>query len=290
MSEQKRLPEIWLTECPRDAIQGMKGLVSTETKIAYYNKLLEVGFNAIDIGSFVSHKAIPQMADTREVLEGLDLSKKQSEFIVIVANLRGAQEACAMPMVDSVGFPFSVSETFQQRNANASIEDSLDVVRSIVEETEKHGKHLIIYLSMAFGNPYNEAYDVDMVMHWMEKLAQVGVRHFMPSDTVGLADERAIEVLYTPVMKEFDQYEVGAHLHTAPYNWRLKLDMAYDLGVRRFDCAILGYGGCPMAKDELIGNMPTEQFINYFGTRVLSKSFSIEKFASAMRGAKSIFG
>ena len=173
MSEQKRLPEIWLTECPRDAIQGMQGLVSMETKIAYYNKLLEVGFNAIDIGSFVSHKAIPQMADTREVLEGLDLSKKQSEFIVIVANASSGSLFHANGRL-SVGFPCLVCvRNFQQRNANASIEDSLEVVRSIVEETESM-VNTLSSISPAFGNPYDEAYDVDMVMHWMEKLAQVG--------------------------------------------------------------------------------------------------------------------
>ena len=281
---------IKLIECPRDAMQGLKYFIPTEKKIAYINKLLKVGYHALDFGSFVSPDVIPQMADTKKVIEGLDLQDQATTLIAIVANERGAQDACHFAPIQYLGFPFSVSETFQKRNANSTIQESLVRVQHIHELCNKAGKELIVYISMGFGNPYGDLYNPEIVEQWVEKLAQLGIKIFMLSDTVGVAQPQTITQLFSTLIPRFPQLEIGAHLHTAPHNWYEKIDAAYKNGCTRFDAVIKGYGGCPMAKDDLIGNMPTENLLNYFNPRAdFGTRFSITAFEDALREANGVF-
>jgi hydroxymethylglutaryl-CoA lyase len=281
---------IKLTECPRDAMQGLKYFIPTKDKISYINSLLRVGYYAIDFGSFVSHEAIPQMSDTVEVLEGLDLSSTHSKLIAIIANERGAIDACSFPQIAYLGFPFSVSETFQQRNTHATILESLDRVKHIKELCDKNGKELILYISMGFGNPYGDPYSPEVVEQWVERLAGLGISIFMLSDTVGVANPQIIRHLFTNLIPRFPQLEIGAHLHTAPHNWLLKVEAAYESGCLRFDSVIKGYGGCPMADDDLIGNMPTENLLNYFDPhKDFGPDFSVTAFEAALREANNVF-
>lgn len=270
-------------------MQGLKQLIPTEKKIAYINKLLKVGYYALDFGSFVSHQAIPQMADTDEVIQRLDLSKTFTKLIAIVANERGAMEACKYPTINCLGFPFSVSETFQKRNANSTIAEALERVKRIKELTQKNNKELIIYISMGFGNPYGDAYNPQIVEQWVERLAALDIQTFMLSDTVGIADPKIIEYLFATLVPAFPKLDIGAHLHTAPHNWKVKIDAAFKNGCTRFDSVIKGFGGCPMAKDDLLGNMPTENLINYFTTEQLGSGFNIHAFEDALREANVVF-
>jgi len=279
-----------IIECPRDAMQGIKQFIPTAQKIAYINQLLKVGYHSIDFGSFVNPEIIPQMADTVKVLEGLDLSApNRSKLIAIIANERGAREACQHAPIDCLGFPFSVSETFQKRNANSTIAEAVERVKRIKEMTDNSGKELVLYISMGFGNPYNDEYNPQIVEHWVGELAQQNIKTFMLSDTVGVADPTIISYLFSTLIPAFPDLEIGAHLHTAPHNWKMKVDAAYQNGCRRFDTAIKGYGGCPMAKDDLIGNMATENLINYFSPDQLGNGFNVAAFETSLREANHIF-
>lgn len=278
-----------IIECPRDAMQGIKQFIPTDKKIAYINKLLKVGYHSIDFGSFVSPDIIPQMADTAKVLDGLELDGGRSKLISIIANERGARDACSFEQIDYLGFPFSVSETFQKRNANSTIEEAVDRVKHIKDLTNKHNKQLIVYISMGFGNPYGDAYSPEIVTHWVDKLSQFDITTFMLSDTVGVAEPNIIKYLFSTLIPRFPNLEIGAHLHTAPHNWKVKVDAAYQNGCTRFDAAIKGYGGCPMAKDDLIGNMPTENLVNYFTQDELGPKFNISAFEESLREANYVF-
>lgn len=278
-----------IVECPRDAMQGLKEFIPTERKIAYINKLLKVGYHALDFGSFVSPEIIPQMADTARVIAGIDTSVTSTKLIAIVANERGAREACLYPSITHLGFPFSVSETFQRRNANSSIAESVDRVKRINDLCNAHGKELIVYISMGFGNPYGDEYSTSIVEHWVDTLHQSGINIFMLSDTVGVAKPDTIAKLFSSLIPALPNAEIGAHLHTAPHNWKEKIDAAYNSGCRRLDAAIKGYGGCPMAKDDLIGNMPTENLLNYFTLDQLEAGFDIQAFEDALREANLVF-
>ncbi|MCB0537568.1 MAG: hydroxymethylglutaryl-CoA lyase [Bacteroidetes bacterium] len=280
---------IHLVECPRDAMQGIKQFIPTELKAKYINALLKVGYHTIDFGSFVSPKAIPQMADTKEVLKLLDLSSTPSKLLAIVANERGAKDAAQFEEVSYIGYPFSISETFQLRNTNSTIEESFERVKNIQDICLRNNKTLVVYISMGFGNPYGDPYNKEIVVKWIEKLSKLDVKIISLSDTVGLAQASTIAYLFDNLEPTFPKIEFGAHLHTAPHNWREKIDTAFEHGCRRFDTAIFGYGGCPMAKDDLIGNMATEHFVNYFGVKTIGNNFNIEAFENAMRIAKEVF-
>lgn len=253
-----------LIECPRDAMQGLKEFVSTELKAAYINKLLQAGFDTIDFGSFVSPKAIPQMRDTKEVLEKLNLESSQSKLLAIVANRRGAHDAVEFEEIDFLGYPFSISETFQMRNTNATIEESMIRVADIQSIAIKNGKKVVLYISMGFGNPYGDEWSVEIVEKWVSDLVAMGINCFSLSDTVGVSTPESIRYLFENLIPRFPEVEFGAHLHTRIENWQEKVESAYNSGCRRFDGALKGYGGCPMAKDELVGNMPMEKMIQYF--------------------------
>lgn len=256
--------KIKLVECPRDAMQGWKQMIPTEIKIEYLNALLKVGFDTLDFGSFVSPKAIPQMADTTEVLKHLDLSNTKTELLAIIANLRGAETGVAYDEISYLGFPFSVSETFQQRNTNSSITDSLNTVRAIQNLCVKHNKKLVVYLSMGFGNPYNDPFNDEILMGWMDKLVQEGIEILSVSDTVGLATPEQVSTIMQSVTKSYTNVEIGVHLHSDHSNRIDKLSAALNAGVLRFDGALKGIGGCPMAGNDLVGNMDSEVMIDFF--------------------------
>lgn len=255
-----------IIECPRDAIQGLHHFISTEKKIAYINQLLVSNlFDTIDFGSFVSPKAVPQMADTKAVIEGLNVAETKTKLLAIIANERGALEASAYEQITYLGYPFSVSETFQLRNTNATIAESLERVKAIQEICEKTEKQLVLYISMGFGNPYGDVWNAETVLEWVEKLKQSGIKIFSLSDTVGVANPESISYLFENLIPAHPDLEFGAHLHTRPETWKEKIESAYQAGCRRFDGAMLGYGGCPMAADELVGNMPTENLLTFAG-------------------------
>ena len=255
---------IKIIECPRDAMQGLHDFVPTEIKTAYINKLLKVGFDTIDFGSFVSPKTIPQLRDSAEVLKGLQLSETNSKLLAIVANQRGAEDASNFEEISYLGYPFSISETFQLRNTNAGLEESLARVEAIQNICVKNGKKMVAYVSMGFGNPYGDEWNVDVVQKWVNTLADLDIRILSLSDTIGVADSKTIEYLFGNLIPPYPDVEFGAHFHTTASTWQEKIDAAYRNGCKRFDGAIKGYGGCPMAKDDLIGNMPTENLIYYF--------------------------
>jgi hydroxymethylglutaryl-CoA lyase len=253
-----------IIECPRDAMQGISEFIPTDIKGAYINQLLKVGFDTIDFGSFVSPKAIPQLKDTAEVLAQLDLENTSSKLLSIIANTRGAVDACSFEEINYLGFPLSVSEQFQKRNTNKSIAEALSDVEKIQNLTVNNNKELVVYLSMAFGNPYGENYHPDIVAELTEKLHDLEIRIVALSDTIGVSDPTNIRPLFDILIKEYPTIEFGAHFHTTPDAWEEKVAAAYQNGCRRFDAALKGYGGCPMAKDDLVGNMPTEKLITYF--------------------------
>jgi hydroxymethylglutaryl-CoA lyase len=250
-------------ECPRDAWQGFHPFIPSEIKLEYLNQLIRVGFDSIDFGSFVSPKTIPQMRDTGWITERLELSGSNTSLLAIVANERGASDACAFEQIGYLGYPFSISETFQVRNTQATIAESFERVKRIADLCGKHDKGLVIYISMGFGNPYGDPWAPEVVMEWVEKLAALGVNIFSLADTVGVAQVTDILWLYTSLIPHYPELEFGAHFHTKPDEWRVKIQAAYDAGCRRFDGALLGYGGCPMAQDSLVGNMPTERLVDF---------------------------
>ncbi len=277
-----------IIECPRDAMQGIKAFIPTEKKVQYIQSLLRVGFDTIDFGSFVSPKAIPQMADTADVLSQLNLSKTSSKLLAIVANVRGAQDACKHPEIDYLGYPFSISENFQMRNTHKTIAQSFEVLKEILNLANASNKKVVAYLSMGFGNPYGDPWDVDIVGSWTEKLAEIGVSILSLSDTIGSSTPEVIDYLFSNLIPKYPNIEFGAHLHTTPTSWHEKVDAAYKAGCRRFDGAIQGFGGCPMAKDELTGNMPTEKMFSYF-TQQKAHNLNAMSFESAYNEASKIF-
>jgi hydroxymethylglutaryl-CoA lyase len=253
-----------IIECPRDAMQGISEFIPTDIKGTYINQLLKVGFDTIDFGSFVSPKAIPQLRDTAKVLAQLDLENTNSKLLSIIANTRGAVDACSFEEINYLGFPLSVSEQFQKRNTNKSIAQALSDVEKIQNLTVNNNKELVVYLSMAFGNPYAENYHPDIVAELTEKLHQLEIGIVALSDTIGVSDPTNIRPLFDTLIMEYPTIEFGAHFHTTPDAWEEKVAAAYQNGCRRFDAALKGFGGCPMAKDDLVGNMPTEKLITYF--------------------------
>ncbi len=252
-----------IVECPRDAMQGLHHFIPTELKVKYLNELLKTGFDVLDAGSFVSPKAIPQLRDTAEVFRQLDLTATDTKILAIVANKRGGDDAVLFDEVSYLGFPFSISETFQQRNTNSSIEQSLTTVNDLQNLCIQHHKKLVVYISMAFGNPYGDNWDADVAQHWVRKIAEAGIETIALADTVGIATPQDISYLFKHLIPEFSQVEFGAHLHCTQLNWINKVEAAYLSGCRRFDTALKGYGGCPMADDELVGNLATENLIHY---------------------------
>ena len=280
---------IKITECPRDAMQGIHHFIPTELKAEYINLLLQVGYDTIDFGSFVSPKAIPQMRDTAEVLKKLDLSATRSKLLAIIANYRGAEDAAQHDEITYLGYPFSISETFQQRNANTSINDAFDTVKRINELCSVKSKELLVYLSMGFGNPYGDEWNVAIVQKWTEKLVTEGVNIIALSDTVGVATPAQITEIYPALCNTFPDTEFGVHLHATPDNWQPKIEAAYNSGCKRFDAAIKGYGGCPMAKDELTGNIATENLISYLQSKKELLGLDLDKFDEAMMFADQVF-
>ncbi|WP_405225079.1 hydroxymethylglutaryl-CoA lyase [Dokdonia sp. Asnod1-B02] len=278
-----------IIECPRDAMQGIKDWIPTESKVQYIQSLLRCGFDTIDVGSFVSPKAIPQMKDSAEVLHSLDLSKTDSKLLSIVANLRGAQDAVQHEMVDYLGYPFSISENFQMRNTHKTIAQSVDLLKDIIELASSKDKELVVYISMGFGNPYGDPWNVDIVGEWAEKLSSMGVKILSLSDTVGTSDAETIDYLFSNLIKRYPEVEFGAHLHTTPTTWHEKVDAAYKAGCRRFDGAIQGFGGCPMAADDLTGNMPTEKLISYFASVKANDNVNAMSFESSYNEALKVF-
>ena len=280
---------IKIIECPRDAMQGIKEFIPTQRKVDYLQSLLRVGFDTIDFGSFVSAKAIPQMQDTAAVLAQLDLSQTQSKLLAIIANTQGAQAAAQFPEVNYLGFPFSISENFQMRNTHKTIAESLLSLQEILDIAHAHNKEVVAYLSMGFGNPYGDPWNVEIVAEWTERLAQMGVTILSLSDTIGSSTPEVISYLFSHLIPQYPNIEFGAHLHTTPVKWFEKVDAAYAAGCRRFDGAIQGFGGCPMAKDELTGNMPTEKLLSYFTTQKEPTGTSPMSFESAYNEATKIF-
>lgn len=278
-----------IIECPRDAMQGLKPFIPTEKKTAYINQLLRVGFDTIDFGSFVSPKAIPQMRDTAAVLRGLDLAGSKSSLLAIVANKRGAIDAVQFDEITYLGYPFSISETFQMRNTNATIEESVERVNDIQDICMANNKRLVVYISMGFGNPYGDPWNVDIAQKWVDRLADMGIRIMALSDTIGVASPDSISYLFSNLIPPYPDVEFGAHLHTQAHNWEEKIDSAYRNGCSRFDAAMRGFGGCPMAKDELTGNMPTENLVYYFDKNDLELGFDRHAFAKAMTMAADLF-
>lgn len=270
-------------------MQGLTHFIPTQTKVRYLNTLLQVGFDTLDFGSFVSAKAIPQMRDTAGVLAGLDLGNTRTRLLAIIANVRGAQEAARHPEIAYLGFPLSVSETFQQRNTNKSIASAMQQVAQIQELCMRTGKTLVIYISMGFGNPYGDPWSAELVIRFVEQLHGLGISIVSLSDTIGVADPDNITYLFSQLIPAFPAIELGAHLHTHPATWQEKIEAAYAAGCRRYDGAIRGYGGCPMAKDDLVGNMATENLIAYFENIGLNLNLNKEAFEQALAESGAVF-
>ena len=281
--------EVKIIECPRDAMQGIKAFIPTEEKVKYIQSLLGCGFDTIDFGSFVSPKAIPQMVDTAEVLSGLDLSRTNSKLLAIVANVRGAQDASKHAPIDYLGYPFSISENFQMRNTHKTIAQSIEVLREILEIASAANKEVVTYISMGFGNPYGDPWNVEIVGEWTEKLSEMGVKILSLSDTVGSSTPEVIDYLFSNLIPKYPHIEFGAHLHTTPMKWHEKVEAAYTAGCRRFDGAIQGFGGCPMAKDELTGNMPTEKMLSFFTSNKIESGVQWMAFEAAHNKATELF-
>ena len=277
-------------ECPRDAMQGIGNFIPTDKKISYINKLLEVGFDTIDVGSFVSKNAIPQMVDTEEVIKGINVTNSNSKLLTIVANERGAEKAAQFDEITYLGFPFSISETFQKKNINSTIKESLLRLESIQNICVKSNKQLVTYFSMAFGNPYGDEWSVYIVAHWAERLLnEFGVKILSLSDTIGSSEPNVISWLFKKLISEFPDVEFGAHLHTHPQNWKDKVIAALESGCKRFDGALLGFGGCPMARDELVGNMPSEHILQYLMEKKMIRNISQTALEEAQNEALTIF-
>jgi hydroxymethylglutaryl-CoA lyase len=270
-------------------MQGIKPFISTQVKADYINTLLKVGFDTIDFGSFVSPKAIPQMRDTAAVLSKLELENTKSKLLAIVANTRGAVDACAFEEIKYLGYPFSISETFQLRNTNATIEESVERVETIQNLCVKHNKEMVVYISMGFGNPYGDEWNVETVGKWTERLAKMGIKILSLSDTIGVSNAESISYLFRNLIAAYPMIEFGAHLHTTPDTWHEKIDAAYQSGCRRFDAAIRGYGGCPMAKDDLTGNMATENLFYYLNKSEIEHGLNSDIFNQSMEMALDVF-
>ena len=282
--------KVKIIECPRDAMQGIKShFISSEAKANYINSLLKVGFDTIDFGSFVSPKAIPQMRDTAAVLARLDLSQTTSKLLAIVANIRGANDAARFEEIDYLGYPFSISENFQMRNTHKTISQSIETLQEILSIATRSNKEVVAYLSMGFGNPYGDPWNVEIVSQWTEKLSGMGVKILSLSDTIGSSTPAVISQLFSNLIPIYPAIEFGAHLHTSPSLWHEKVHAAFHAGCKRFDGAIKGYGGCPMAKDELTGNMPTEKLISYFTEQKVVTGIKPMSFESAYNQALKIF-
>jgi hydroxymethylglutaryl-CoA lyase len=279
-----------IIECPRDAMQGIKSFIPTANKVTYIQSLLRVGFDTIDFGSFVSPKTIPQMQDTAEVLAQLDLSQTQSKLLAIIANTQGAEAACNFPEIQYLGFPFSISENFQMRNTHKTISQSLVSLQEILNLAEAKNKQVVAYLSMGFGNPYGDPWNTEIVGEWTEKLAAIGVKIVSLSDTIGSSTPEMISYLFSNLIPAYPKIEFGAHLHTTPDTWFEKIDAAYQAGCLRFDGAIQGFGGCPMATNHLTGNMPTEKLLSYFTAQKANTNLSPMSFESAYNEASKVFG
>ena len=282
--------KIKIIECPRDAMQGIKPFIPTERKVDYIQSLLRVGVDTIDFGSFVSPKAIPHLQDTAAVLAHLDLSQTNSKLLAIIANTQGAVLASEHKEIQYLGFPFSISENFQMRNTHKTIAESITTLNEILEIAYKHQKEVVTYISMGFGNPYGDPWNVDIVGEWTEKLAGMGVKIVSLSDTIGSSTPEVIDYLFSNLIPKYPTIEFGAHLHTTPDKWFEKIDAAYQAGCRRYDGAIQGFGGCPMAKDDLTGNMPTEKMLSYFTQQKADTNTSPMSFESAYNVASRLFG
>ncbi len=281
--------KIKLIECPRDAMQGWPKQISTSQKVRYINSLLRVGFDTIDFGSFVSPKAIPQMADTKEVISQLEPGKSKTHLLSIVANSRGAEEASVFENINYLGFPFSISEVFQQKNTNSSIEDSVKTVEKIQATCLRMNKKLVVYLSMAFGNPYGENYNEGIVFKWANKMAEMGVTIISLADTVGLASSEQVGIITKHLIEALPQTEIGVHLHSTVDNWEQKIETAYKAGARRFDGALKGIGGCPMANNELVGNMNTNWLIEHFNKKSVVAGIDLNALKESNRIADELF-
>lgn len=279
---------IKLVECPRDAMQGWNTPIPTEKKVAYLSQLLQVGFDTLDFGSFVSPKAIPQLADTADVLAQLP-SHSKTKLLAIVANVRGVETACQFERIENIGFPFSISPTFQQRNTNSTMEQSLDTVKQLQELCTKHNKKAVVYISMGFGNPYGDAYSPELAAEWVDKMSSLDIPVIALSDTIGCSTPENIDYLFRTLIPAFPKMEIGAHLHTTPHTWEEKVAAAYSAGCRRFDGALKGIGGCPMAADQLTGNMPTERMIGYFQDQKIALGLNADALQASMRMAQEIF-
>ena len=284
------MKNVKIIECPRDAMQGVKShFIPTKAKVQYINSLLNVGFDTVDFGSFVSPKAIPQMRDTAAVLSKLDISKTTSKLLAIVANIRGAQEASQFEEIHYLGYPFSISENFQMRNTGKTIVESQVILDEILNIAVKTNKEVVVYLSMGYGNPYGDPYNVEIVSKWIAALSKMGVHILSLSDTIGSSTPEVIDYLFSYLIPLYPDIEFGAHLHTSPTTWFEKVNAAYKAGCNRFDGAIMGYGGCPMAKNELIGNMPTEKLLTYFNQQKANINIKAMRFESAYNEALKIF-
>lgn len=286
MNQQK---SIKLIECPRDAMQGIHDFIPTDLKAAYINLLLQVGFDTIDFGSFVSPKAIPQLKDTAEVLAKLDLSTTKSKLLAIVANLRGVEAAVQYPEIHQLGFPFSISETFQMRNTNSTIAASLDTVKQMLELCNRHDKTAVVYLSMGFGNPYGDLWNEEIVLHWADVLTGLGVKILSLSDTIGVSSPERIKAILPGMIQTFDQVEIGVHLHSTPETRIEKIQAAYESGCYRFDSALKGFGGCPMATDDLTGNLATEDLIWFLESKGESLGLDMQQWKAAVQLSNQIF-
>ncbi|RZK79687.1 MAG: hydroxymethylglutaryl-CoA lyase [Pedobacter sp.] len=280
---------IKLIECPRDAMQGIHHFIDTDLKARYINLLLQVGFDTIDFGSFVSEKAIPQLRDTKEVLDKLDLSKTNAKLLAIVANIRGAEAAILHEEISYLGFPFSISETFQRRNTNSTIEESMETVKRMLELCDISGKQAVVYLSMGFGNPYGDEWSEEIVAHWANELVNAGAGILALSDTTGVSTPQKIKQILPGLIREFASTEIGVHLHSTPETRLEKIEAAYEVGCTRFDSALKGFGGCPMAADDLTGNMATEDLIGFLNNRGASLNLNMDKFKEAMLLSQQVF-
>lgn len=280
---------IQFVECPRDAMQGWDRMIPTDEKVAYLNKLLRVGFDVLDFGSFVSAKAIPQLADTHEVVKRLDLSDTATRLLAIVANTRGASEAVGYEQIACLGFPFSISETFQMRNTNKTISESLGQVEEMQSMCLNHSKELVVYVSMGFGNPYGDEYSAEIALKWARKLAGLGVKNIALADTVGVGRPETISYLFSQLIPEIKDVQFGAHFHSLPDEWEEKISTAYSAGCRRFDSALKGIGGCPMAEDELVGNIATENLLGWCSRENVRFDLNLDALREALEMAVRIF-
>ena len=281
--------KVKIIECPRDAMQSIKTFIPTNIKLSYLQSVVDVGFDVVDIGSFVSPKAIPQLSDTSIIIDSIDLSNSNSKLLVIVANKKGAISASKFDKINYLGYPFSISENFQMRNTNKTITDSENELAEILFIADKANKKVVVYLSMCFGNPYGDPWNLDIVNKWVQKLSEMGVKIISLSDTIGTSNPESIKSIFNSVLKNHNEIEFGAHLHSDPNTWHEKIQSAYESGCRRFDGAIKGFGGCPMASNELVGNMPTEKILSYLNTKKISNNVNTLRFESCYNQSLEIF-